>query len=1017
MKRVLETPVKRLRALMQRAAAALALAATLLASLAGPAVSGTLQAQLNINVNVNGLALVTDLGAAAGGAPGTISLTWTEPRRSGGTLPFSYDVRASTLAQINTAADFAAALPLSTFSPTAAPAPGLGGGAAGFVVASLTPGVTYFFALTETDSSLPALTGSWLRGTPKNWNALNSAAAQFVPNAPNAVTDLVAIATGSAVAPVAKLTWTAPLNVNGVPVTRYLIKYSTVSATSFGNGETWFAQAPSTSVVISSAQAPGSLESLNITGLPSGPLFYFGVKSYDFQNEVAPVDTRTAGLAAQARTNLVAGIDVHAAPGAASGSVSLTWTEPAASVFNPPIHYQVAISSVANFNDNAGFNAAQPLTALSASVPPNPGAGGATATFLVTGLTPGVTFFFGIREIDSAPTPNSTNWVRDLSIPISSANFAAAAFQTGQPSPITDLTALAGAVEGQLTLSWTAPGALNFAPVGHYLVKYGPTSIASLAGDTTAFFTTAPSSETVTGQLPGTRVTLNLNGLFPLTTFYFAVKSVDTFGEISLIDARASGGTQAFAMPENDPPAAVSSMTAAGGFRRAALGWAALTPAEKGLDFAFYRLWRSTDPVNSFVLVTTTTATSYLDRPIVSATTFYYKVQGSEGPGGLNGAFSSTATAVAFTLAPQDPFGFTVTPASSTVSFKWAPTVRFADGTIFTSTGAPVADELLGYRILRSTDICASTFTWISSTTVSVTTFSDVTNGNSYLYQIHAFNSLGQSTSTLVLSTLGDQHYFVDDCNSQVVIDQNTAYSLSKSSNGLGADILISRSRRPQDVGDDVMQSVEFRPMLDGVTELKGFYLPKPARIQLHYQTGAGGAPTPDTRPTSLSVAGAQTAAASLGFARPTAGGDSNLGAFWNNGQAFQKMYGQVDPLAQTVNVLSPNLGVYQVRAMLRSDSAVFDLSNISGRVITPNGDGKNDQVIFTYDPGPRNVTPEGKIYDMHGSFVTMMTPGLVPNTLTWDGRMNGRVVTSGVYVYQIKGDGKAFSGTIVVAR
>ena len=45
------------------------------------------------------------------------------------------------------------------------------------------------------------------------------------------------------------------------------------------------------------------------------------------------------------------------------------------------------------------------------------------------------------------------------------------------------------------------------------------------------------------------------------------------------------------------------------------------------------------------------------------------------------------------------------------------------------------------------------------------------------------------------------------------------------------------------------------------------------------------------------------------------------------------------------------------------------------------------------------------------------MRSGLVPNTLTWDGMMNGRVVTSGVYIYQIKGDGKTFNGTIVVAR
>ena len=118
-------------------------------------------------------------------------------------------------------------------------------------------------------------------------------------------------------------------------------------------------------------------------------------------------------------------------------------------------------------------------------------------------------------------------------------------------------------------------------------------------------------------------------------------------------------------------------------------------------------------------------------------------------------------------------------------------------------------------------------------------------------------------------------------------------------------------------------------------------------------------------------------------------------------------MYGTVDTNAQTVTVASPNLGLYQIRALFRADGAVFDLSNVSGRVVTPNGDGLNDSIIFTYDPGPRNAVVRGKIYDMTGSFVADMEAGLVPNTITWNGKMNGRAATSGVYVYKIEGDGR----------
>ena len=45
------------------------------------------------------------------------------------------------------------------------------------------------------------------------------------------------------------------------------------------------------------------------------------------------------------------------------------------------------------------------------------------------------------------------------------------------------------------------------------------------------------------------------------------------------------------------------------------------------------------------------------------------------------------------------------------------------------------------------------------------------------------------------------------------------------------------------------------------------------------------------------------------------------------------------------------------------------------------------------------------------------MAPGPLPNTLQWDGKANGRAVDSGVYIYQIRAEGKGFNGTVVVVR
>ena len=334
---------------------------------------------------------------------------------------------------------------------------------------------------------------------------------------------------------------------------------------------------------------------------------------------------------------------------------------------------------------------------------------------------------------------------------------------------------------------------------------------------------------------------------------------------------------------------------------------------------------------------------------------------------------------------------------------------ELADGTPFISTTTPSPDELIGYTIFRSTESCILDFVHVTSLPFITTNLVNPTGGLGYYYHIQAYNPLGVSTNVLTISALGERRFFLDQCDTVMVMDAASGATLNAATNGRGADVRIMKTRRPQDVGGSIFQSAEWRAFLNGVTEIAGFTLPKPARIVMHFDTLAG-VVVPSTAPLSgLSVAG--------NGAAPAAVAPKNVGMYWNNGSDFKKMYGAVDVNAQTVTVDSPNLGIYQVRSLFRSAGAVFDLSNISGRVITPNGDGLNDFVIFTYDPGPSNAAVRGRIYDVTGSFVAEMAPGIVPNTLQWDGKMNGRAATSGVYIYKIEGDGKTYTGTVVVAR
>jgi hypothetical protein len=98
-------------------------------------------------------------------------------------------------------------------------------------------------------------------------------------------------------------------------------------------------------------------------------------------------------------------------------------------------------------------------------------------------------------------------------------------------------------------------------------------------------------------------------------------------------------------------------------------------------------------------------------------------------------------------------------------------------------------------------------------------------------------------------------------------------------------------------------------------------------------------------------------------------------------------------------------------------------------RYITPNAGGINSNILFCFD-NPTDSGIQGTIYDLRGSRVARTTTnlpalrtgcpqqGFNPQYVSWDGRsLNGAVVNSGVYIYEIFISGQIYSGTIVVVR
>ena len=93
-----------------------------------------------------------------------------------------------------------------------------------------------------------------------------------------------------------------------------------------------------------------------------------------------------------------------------------------------------------------------------------------------------------------------------------------------------------------------------------------------------------------------------------------------------------------------------------------------------------------------------------------------------------------------------------------------------------------------------------------------------------------------------------------------------------------------------------------------------------------------------------------------------------------------------------------------------------FTFNGVSNRLITPNGDGRNDNVYFSFT-NPRDAGGSVKIYDVRGRCVATLTVNPGDAFEIWDARVNGAVAPAGVYVFVVNVEGATYSGTLAVVR
>lgn len=410
------------------------------------------------------------------------------------------------------------------------------------------------------------------------------------------------------------------------------------------------------------------------------------------------------------------------------------------------------------------------------------------------------------------------------------------------------------------------------------------------------------------------------------------------------------------------------------------------------------------------VVKSTSAAASVADSALALDSTYYYHFFSQAS--GLVYSVDVT-TSVFLDLAPMGVANLASARSAdrTQVTLNWNTVTSNVDGSLFKSTSAPLTVELQKYEISRATSVLNASFVAIATVSVSSLAYVDVVPdpAAAYLYRVRALDSFGTADVAAAVDSSGDSYIFSSDHVTHMKIPESLRYELSGSSNAYGQNVVFRAVDRAGDASRNIFRAVTFEARTSpGNAVIDRFEFSRPAvTMAMHYDVAGG-----QVVVSSIAASGVGPAAKTI----PAATADQTLSIYWNNGAKYVKLFGQVDTQTQLISVAGINGGDYDIRGVLRDQGLNFDVSQLSNKVITPNGDGRNDKAVFLFD-NPRDAAFSGRIYDRQGGFIADMSAGVLANTLQWDARGGGRVVPGGVYIYQIRGEGKVFSGTLLVVR
>lgn len=594
------------------------------------------------------------------------------------------------------------------------------------------------------------------------------------------------------------------------------------------------------------------------------------------------------------------------------------------------------------------------------------------------------------------------------------------------PSAVTDLAATPGA-EGQMMLQWTAPDGNNYvfatlSPAAGYQIRIATFSVDSVGGSTVAWWNAAADVRNLPAPaipatppapaFPGTTQFLLINGLWPGVTYYALIISSDSAGNVSDADVHArTPGAQANALIfDAAPPAPLGLSVTPVGSHGFTVSWSSVSV----YDLDYYKVYFDSTPPYDFSHSSVTRVSGASTTQAfsgLSTGTYIVKVTAVDRglpayPGVALESVAASSVAIVLRVVahpPQSPYGVALSSSATGVTLRWMPTVRYEDKIPFAVATAPAVDELSGYRVYRATSPVLGGWADVADLSTGTLTWTDLAGGPQYYYHVRSENDSSLSQRSVIRSVGSLSAYAVaPDDQSYFEVMAPSILPVEGVPNNPDTAYLITVSSRGEDLGGlngRVVKSVEFDAYRGGQLLAPDFAIDGLGVLRLHYQTASS-----SVTPSGLSAAG-------------VAATPDNMSVYWYNGKNWVQLYGTLDTSDQTMRIQTKYFGRYQLRTVERAGAFLFNPAGISNRFLTPNGDGKNDDVVFTFD-NPRDSAVTGKIIDLHGRVIVgSLPPGPISNSLIWDGTAGGRVVPGGVYIYQIQAEGHTFNGTIVVIR